>query len=89
MKIVSWQNSFKKDIKRCTRRGYSIPKIQQVIAYLEYEQPLPASTRPHMLHGEWAGTMECHIAPDWLLLYEVNEHEIILVGTGTHADLFE
>ncbi len=51
--------------------------------------PLPSRARPHMLVGEYRGVMECHITPDWLLLYEVTDIEVYLYRTGTHNDLFE
>ena len=87
---IKFLNSFKKDYKRIVKRGYDIALLENVIRMLADGETLPAKYRDHALVGDFAGCRECHIAPDWLLIYEVRESELILVlsRTGTHSDLF-
>ena len=88
MKLLHWTASFTKDVKRLTKRGWKLKKLFVVLGLLRQEASLPASARPHVLHGKWTGCWDCHIAGDWILIYEVTETEIRLHRTGTHADLF-
>lgn len=87
---IKFLNSFKKDYKRIVKRGYDIALLENVIRMLADGETLPAKYRDHALTGNYSGFRECHIAPDWLLIYEVRESELILVlsRTGTHSDLF-
>ncbi len=89
MKILRWTKTFTKDVKRVAKRNYKLQKLHAVLEMLQNDRPLPPAARPHLLHGEWAGTWECHIANDWLLIYESTNIEVRLIRTGTHADLFE
>jgi mRNA interferase YafQ len=89
MKPLVESTIFRKDRKRVQRRGYSVAKLAAIIAKLQLDEPLSASNRPHPLKGEWKGYWECHIEPDWLLIYKVTDDEVRLARTGTHADLFE
>ena len=82
-------SQFKKDYKRCVKRGYEIEKLHNVIQSLASEKGLEARYRDHDLLGEYKDCRECHIEPDWLLIYLLNETELVLVRTGTHSDLFE
>jgi mRNA interferase YafQ len=81
---------FQKDMKRCEKRGYNMQLIKDAIALLAETGSLPATYRPHKLSGQYVGTWECHLKPDWLLIWEQNDTELILLftGTGTHSDLF-
>ena len=79
---------FKKDYRRCARRGYDLGLIQKVVMTLRIPASLPPKNKDHGLSGEYAGCRECHVLPDWLLIYRVNDGELYLVRTGTHADLF-
>lgn len=90
MLTIRYQVTFKKDYKRIKKRGYDIRLLEKVIALLAKGQPLPAQYRDHRLSGDYDGCRECHISPDWLLVYEVNEKELILylTRTGTHSDIF-
>ena len=90
MLTIKYQNSFKKDFKLAKKRGYDIRKLEGVITLLANREPLPLANRDHNLIGDYEGCRECHITPDWLLIYEVNESELILylIRTGTHSDLF-
>ena len=87
---IKFLNSFKKDYKRIVKRGYDIALLENVIRMIADGETLPAKYRDHTLTGNYSGFRECHITPDWLLIYEVRESELILVlsRTGTHSDLF-
>jgi mRNA interferase YafQ len=89
MKPLRLASAFRKDLKRINRRGYSLDKLEAVIAALRGGEPLAASLRPHPLKGEWKNYWECHVSPDWLLIYKVTGEEVLLTRTGTHADLFD
>lgn len=90
MLTIRYQAAFKKDYKRIKKRGYDTKLLEKVISLLAERQPLPAQYRDHSLSGDYTGCRECHIAPDWLLVYEVKEEELILylTRTGTHSDIF-
>lgn len=79
---------FKKDLKRISRRGYDLEKLRQLILLIQNGNAIPSSARLHKLSGEYEGFWECHLEPDWLLIYGVTEEEIALVRTGSHVDLF-
>ena len=81
-------NRFEKDIKKAQKRGKNLKKLKSIIDMLADEIVLPAKNRNHKLQGEYNDHWECHIEPDWLLIYRKTETEIIFVRTGTHADLF-
>jgi len=87
---VATTNTFIKGLKRCTKRGYDTSLLREVIALLAESGTLPPKYKPHKLTGNFAGAWECHIRPDWLLIWEQNDKELILLftNTGTHADLF-
>ena len=87
---VLFSASFKKDYKTIQKRHFKLSKLLKVIEMLANDEPLPAKYRNHALSGKWSGYYECHIAPDWLLVYK-KECEILvltLTRTGTHADIF-
>ena len=81
---------FQKDLKRIEKRGYNISLLTEVIKKLANGEQLPEKNKDHNLFGEYAGCRECHITPDWLLIYEIADNELILylTRTGTHSDLF-
>lgn len=87
---VRWSSRFKKDYKMM-RQGKDIAKLDNVIRKLSLGEPLPESMRDHALTGNWTRHRECHIAPDWLLIYQLCEDVLILelTRTGTHADLLQ
>lgn len=82
-------NKFKKDYKLCLKRGYNMALMQNVIDTLRIPAPLPPKNKEHSLIGEYKGCKECHILPNWLLIYQINDDELYLVRTGTHSDLFD
>lgn len=81
---------FQKDLKRVQKRGYNLSLLTTIIKQLAEGEALPEKNKDHSLSGDYAGCRECHIAPDWLLIYEVADDELILylTRTGTHSDLF-
>lgn len=81
---------FQRDLKRVKKRGYDIGLLTAVIKKLAAGEPLPEKNRDHRLVGGYGGCRECHIAPDWLLIYEISGSELVLylMRTGTHSDLF-
>ena len=89
MKSLVESTAFRKDRKRARKRGYAVAKLAAVIRKLQLGALLPGANRAHPLKGEWKGYWECHIEPDWLLVYKVTDDEVRLARTGTHADLFE
>jgi addiction module toxin, relE/stbE family len=81
---------FQKDLKRIQKRGYDITLLKDVLNLLVNGKVLPIKYKDHNLSGNFKGCRECHITPDWLLIYEIAENELILylTRTGTHSDLF-
>lgn len=81
---------FQKDLKRIQKRGYDISLLTAVIKKIANGETLPEKNKDHALSGDYFGTRECHITPDWLLIYEIVNNELILylTRTGTHSNLF-
>lgn len=81
---------FNKDIKLCQKRNYNFSELKKVIEILESTGKLPQKYHPHILSGNFSKHWECHVKPDWLLIWQQDEKEkeITLVRTGTHSDLF-
>lgn len=81
---------FKKDFKLAMKRGLNVELLENVIALLAMGEPLPAKNKDHALTGNWVGHRECHILPDWLLVYRIEDDVLVLTlaRTGTHSDLF-
>lgn len=81
---------FRKDYKTVVKRGYDVSLLKQVVEMLADGIPLPEKYADHDLIGNYKGCRECHLKPDWLLVYQVLEDEVILLltRTGTHSDLF-
>lgn len=90
MLTIKYHTLFKKDFKRIKKRGYDISMLEKIVELLANEVPLPEQFKDHNLSGNYNGFRECHIAPDWLLIYQVNNNELVLVlsRTGSHSDLF-
>ena len=87
---VKYTTQFKKDFKLAMKRGLKIKLLEDVITSLAAGEPLDDKYRDHALSGNWAGFRECHILPDWLLIYRVENDVLVLTltRTGTHSDLF-
>lgn len=88
--IVKPTTQFKKDYKPAMKRGLKIGLLEDVVAALAMGEPLPEKNKDHALSGNWVGHRECHILPDWLLVYCIEDDVLVLtlVRTGTHSDLF-
>ena len=82
---------FRKDWKRCEKRGFPMEELRTVITILATTGTLPQEYKPHKLTGNRAGEWECHIRPDWLLIWEQNDKELtlLMLNTGTHSDVFK
>ncbi|MDD7434087.1 MAG: type II toxin-antitoxin system YafQ family toxin [Peptoniphilaceae bacterium] len=89
LKVVL-SNRFRKDLKLAERRGLDLRLLNDVVDLLAQEKTLPERHKDHALTGKYAAFRECHIKPDWLLIYRVEEEvlELMLFRTGSHADLF-
>ncbi len=85
---VNASGKFKKDLKACVKRGYDLQMLEEVVDILRIPDKLPKKNKDHYLTGNYKGRKECHISPDWLLIYEIFEDELYLDRTGTHSDLF-
>lgn len=87
---VKSTTQFKKDYKQAMKRGLKIGLLEDVVATLAMGKPLPEKNKDHALYGNWAGHRECHILPDWLLIYRIEDDVLVLTlaRTGTHSDLF-
>ena len=79
---------FERDLRRATKRGKDLDKLWEIVDQLLAERPLDPHHRPHRLSGAWSRAWECHIEPDWLLIWNLDDSDLILVRTGSHADLF-
>ena len=83
-----YQRRFEKDVAKAKKRGKDMHKLENIINLILAEKPLPEKHRNHKLIGEYDGFWECHIEPDWLLIYKKTKTYIIFDRTGTHSDLF-
>jgi mRNA interferase YafQ len=88
MKTIRRTSQFKRDVRRMQRQGREKEKLKRVLEALVKGEPLATKHRDHVLVGQYKGTRECHIEPDWLLIYELGETEIVLIRTGSPSDLF-
>ncbi len=86
--ILKQSSIFKKDYKRSIRRGKKEEKLKEVIDILLSGNSLPEKYRNHPLKGGYTSCMECHIEPDWLLIYRIIDNQLYLERTGSHSDLF-
>ena len=84
-----YTNRFKKDLKVIQKRNYDIELLKNIINELCLENPLPQKNKDHNLSGTWSGCRECHIQPDWLLIYGAGNGIIVFERTGTYSDLFD
>lgn len=87
---VILSNRFRKDLKTIQKRGYDLELLNDVVDRLSARLPLEGKHRDHPLSGDFLGFRECHILPDWLLVYRIDDEELFLLlsRTGTHSDLF-
>jgi mRNA interferase YafQ len=90
MYAITYTRQYHKSVKLCRKRGYDLNLLEKVISLLEESGKLPIQYKPHKLSGKYEGCWECHIKPDWLLVWMQDGQELILLllDTGTHSDLF-
>ena len=90
MLTIKYETSFRKDFKRIVKRGYDIQLLEEVIEMLADGKTLPEKYKDHSLSGDYKDCRECHIEPDWLLIYKIIKDRLILrlIRTGSHSDLF-
>ena len=88
MKSVVQSNAFMRDLKHMKKRGKDLSKLYDIVETLASGKTLSAKNKPHPLKGEWKPKWDCHIEPDWLLIYHVTDESVYLSRTGTHSDLF-
>ena len=89
MLTVKPTTRFLRDLRLSKRRGNDLDKLETIVDRLQARRSLPVKHRDHSLSGHWHHHRECHIEPDWLLIYRIDEDFLFLERTGTHADLFE
>lgn len=89
--VVKLTAQFKKDYKLAMKRGLKIGLLEDVVSVLAMGEPLPERYKDHGLSGNWVGHRECHVLPDWLLIYRIEDDVLVLTltRTGTHSDLFK
>lgn len=87
---VVFSSRFRRDLKAISKRGLDLSLLTAVVDKLAAREPLEAKNKDHALTGDYIGFRECHIQPDWLLIYRIDEGELFLMlsRTGTHSDLF-
>ncbi len=87
---LSYSTKFKRALKKCYKRGLNVEKLRELLVILVETGTVPIQYRPHKLSGKFNGAWECHIEPDWLLVWEQRDEELILlmIDTGTHSDIF-
>ena len=88
MRSLSRTSQFKKDVKKVEKRGKDLRKLRAVLDLLIDAKPLPDTLRDHALQGEFKGSRDLHIEPDWLLISTLEQNHLRLERTGTHSDLF-
>ena len=82
------EGKFEKDLAKAMKQGKNIKKFKEIVALLVHKKPLPQKNRNHKLKGEFKDCWECHIEPDWLLIYKKTPTSIILSRMGSHSELF-
>lgn len=88
MLLPSRTTQFKRDVKLAEKRGRNMTKLKAVMTKLVEEEPLDHKFKEHKLTGNYKNHWECHLEPDWLLIYRISSTEVVFVRTGTHSDLF-
>lgn len=87
-KIINQSKQFKKDLKRISKQGKNLLELYEIVNKLVNNEFLDKKFKDHLLKGNYFKKRECHIAPDWLLIYQINKNELVLFRTGSHAELF-
>jgi mRNA interferase YafQ len=88
MLVIRESTAFRRDVRRRSRRGADLSRLDEIIGLLAAGKLLEPRHRDHPLAGEWRGFRDCHVQPDWVLIYRIEGNELQLARTGSHADLF-
>jgi mRNA interferase YafQ len=88
LRTPAYSGQFRRDTKRMQKRGKDMAKLRAVVQLILSGEPLPERLRDHALSGDWSKHRDCHIEPDWLLVYRIVGEEVRFERTGTHSDLF-
>jgi len=86
---IKYSTQFKKDFKRIKKQNKDIDKLKKIIELLTKNEPLPPKFKDHQLSGQWKLHRDCHIEPDWILIYMIDSNALVLERTGSHSDLFK
>jgi mRNA interferase YafQ len=89
MRGLQQTKQFSREVKKAKKRGKDLEKLKAIVSQLAQDKKLHAKHRDHALIGEWKGSRDCHIEPDWLLIYTLEDGILRLDRTGTHSDLFD
>ncbi len=90
MRELDTSSQFRRDLKKALKQGKDVQKLARIIALLQQDKPLPAKYKEHQLTGNWKGYLECHIEPDWLLIYKPVGNDVLrLARVGSHSQLFK
>jgi len=89
MKLIIQPSQFKRDIKRLKKRVKNLEKLGDLVRLLAADQPLEEKRRDHALIGTWVGSRDCHVEPDWILIYRNEPDSLYLERSGSHSDLFK
>lgn len=89
VKTLKVTKAYRKDFKRLNKRNKDLSKLKVVLKYLNENRRIPKKYKPHPLHGQLKGCMECHIESDWLLIWREEKDVVKLIRTGTHSDLYK
>ncbi|EKE13303.1 MAG: Toxin-antitoxin system, toxin component, RelE family [uncultured bacterium] len=84
-----YPSAFRKDYKRIKAQGKDVQKLAELMDRLQNEETLEPKYKDHELKQNWKGYRECHVSPDWLLVYKIDRDTIFFVRTGSHSDIFE
>ena len=88
MRQIHWTNQFKKDYKLAQKQGKDLDALKEVVSILAADEKLPPKFKDHPLRGEWLHHRDCHIKPDWILIYRIDGNFLILERMGSHSELF-
>jgi mRNA interferase YafQ len=88
VKAIFQTSQFKRDFKRIKKRGKDLGKVKEVVSAIAKSEAMEERHRDHALSGKWSGSRDCHIEPDWILIYRVDGESLFLERTGSHSDLF-
>lgn len=89
MRQIDPSSQFRRDLKKAQKQRKNLSKLNTLLELLQADKPLPAKHRPHLLSGNWKGFWECHVEPDWLLIYAFKGKDVLqLARLGSHSELF-